>query len=568
MIPILSVLIVIDFIYSLDVNTPGTIVTIAGNGTFMYGGDNGPATSAAIYKPYGLFKQDQYVYVADFSSDRIRRIDLTTASIVSFAGSGVSSDSGDGGSLTSASIFSPSYTMIKGTNLWISCYNGHRIRKVDMNTGTITTFVGTGAGGFNSDNVLAANTWLFFPDNIVMDSSYMWIGDVANNRVRRVDLVTTTITTYAGNGTAYYNGAGGPATSFTIDTPHGLYLSSTYLFIASYNSHTIYRVTLSNQNMVVVAGNGHYGYLDGAATSSQFFAPWGMYSYNNDKLWIADLNNNRIRLFQLTLNYVTTYAGETLTGFQGDGGQATAARLCAPVGITGDSNQIFFSDSNNYRVRRIAVRRGSASILGDPHFVGLSGGKYTLDLEPHHCYVIFTSSRLHWNSCAVRPSHRPVSYLGSMGFWIDQFSFILPNVTLPPLCIIMNQDKELCPSKRFVKSFQPSIGFKIIMYRTMLLLITPCFKLRIDIHIRLHSSTGRDQRRKFYSHFNAIISSVNNPDPFCYNSHGLLGVTMNKPAVAKGKNGEGVIEGSLVDYEVPNVLSTQFKYNIKPQIEE
>eukprot|EP01004_Peranema_trichophorum_P007856 NODE_662_length_2492_cov_26.902068_g567_i0.p1 GENE.NODE_662_length_2492_cov_26.902068_g567_i0~~NODE_662_length_2492_cov_26.902068_g567_i0.p1 ORF type:complete len:577 (+),score=126.27 NODE_662_length_2492_cov_26.902068_g567_i0:75-1805(+) len=553
------------------------IITIAGTGSTGYNGDGLVATSAQLNYPFGLFKDNKWIWLADNNNHRIRRIDIITTNITTFAGIGSNGFDRDGGLATNSMLNSPDYITVYGFNAFISDYGNHRIRQVNMNTGIINTVVGISGYGYNGDNILANNSQLNRPACVIVNDNYMYISDHNNHRVRVINLITQIITTFAGTGNYSYNGAGGPSTSYNIPYPFGLFETSSYLYISSVNAGAVYRVSLSNQQMVVVVGNGiNYNSGDGSqATSAQLNYPYYLHILK-DNIWICDSNNQRVRLVKLSTGIITTFVGTGTSGFSGDGGPPTSAQLRFPNGITGDSQYIWITDSNQ-RIRRISIDRRS-SILGDPHFIGLSGGKYTIDLQPNHCYVIFSSSRFHWNSCAIQLGHRSVSYLGSMGFWLDNISIQLPHVIKPPLCVIINQKQTICPIPPLLNLYYylklKSDGlFQVRLFRNSMILKTPCLRLRIDLHSRRHSiKEGNHQyysRREMHSHFNAIIiSSPSITDPsssssslFCSKSHGLLGITMNKPAIAKGKNGEGVLEGHLEDYEVNNVLDTHFKYS-------
>eukprot|EP01004_Peranema_trichophorum_P001934 NODE_1253_length_2046_cov_10.307852_g1061_i0.p1 GENE.NODE_1253_length_2046_cov_10.307852_g1061_i0~~NODE_1253_length_2046_cov_10.307852_g1061_i0.p1 ORF type:complete len:253 (-),score=8.14 NODE_1253_length_2046_cov_10.307852_g1061_i0:1155-1913(-) len=191
--------------------------------------------------------------------------------------------------------------------LWVSSYGGHRVRRINMTSGIITTFVGTGTPTYNSDNILATSANVNNPREIAVNDNYLWVSDSGNHRVRRVDLTTSTITTYAGNGTSSYNGANSYSTSNSVPQPIGIFLTSSYLYITSYGGNSIYRVTLSDQYMIVLSGNGVSGYVDGQSSVARFNSPQSSHSFG-DRLWVST-SDNRIRLIRLSNGVVPMKLG-------------------------------------------------------------------------------------------------------------------------------------------------------------------------------------------------------------------------------------------------------------------
>lgn len=164
----------------------GIITTVAGDGTCGYGGDGGAATSAKLNWPEDVAADGAgNVYVVDYGNCRIRRVaggDITT-----FAGNGTCAHSGDGGLATSASLFNPYGIVVAGADVYIadSHTSSSRVRKVSG--GIITTFAGTGSSGFSGDGGPATSAQLNNPVKLAMDGAgNLYIADAINNRVRRV----------------------------------------------------------------------------------------------------------------------------------------------------------------------------------------------------------------------------------------------------------------------------------------------------------------------------------------------------------------------------------------------
>jgi hypothetical protein len=171
-------------------------------------------------------------------------VDLATGTITTLAGTGVAGFGGDGGPATAAQLNTPRFVAVDSRNLYVTDGGNNRVRRVDLATGTITTFAGTGVAGFGGDSGPATAAQINTPLGLAVDSGNLYITDPPNNRVRRVDLATGTITTFAGTGTAGFGGDGGPATAAQLSGPYGVAVGSGYLYIAENGNNRVRRVNL------------------------------------------------------------------------------------------------------------------------------------------------------------------------------------------------------------------------------------------------------------------------------------------------------------------------------------
>jgi sugar lactone lactonase YvrE len=342
--------------------TPGTMATVAGNGTLGYSGDGGPATSAELYGP-GVVAVDApgNLYIADLYDNRIRKVAAGTGTISTVAGNGTPGYSGDDGAATSAELNYPSGVAADSAgNLYIADTNNHRIRKVAANTGTITTVAGNGTLGYSGDGGAATGAELDTPGGVAVDSAgNLYIADTNNHRIRKVAASTGTITTVAGNGTKSYSGDGGPATNAELHYPDGVDVDSAgNLYIADTNNHRIRKVAASTEIISTVAGNGTPGYSgDGdAATAAELYSPYVVWVDSAGNLYIADTNNHRIRQVDAGTGTISTVAGNGTPGDSGDGGVATAAALNLPFGVAVDGpGNLYIADFGNGRIRKVDV---------------------------------------------------------------------------------------------------------------------------------------------------------------------------------------------------------------------
>jgi len=173
----------------LAIATDGTIRVIAGTGTLGFSGDGGPATAAELNFPAGLALSDGVLYIADAGNDRVRAVDLGAGTITTVAGSGVRSFGGDNGSALGAAFNLPEDVSVSadGGTLYIADTSNHRVREVNLVTGFITTFAGTGETEFNGDLRDAGDSALEFPRGVASspDFDLLFIADTDNHIARR-----------------------------------------------------------------------------------------------------------------------------------------------------------------------------------------------------------------------------------------------------------------------------------------------------------------------------------------------------------------------------------------------
>jgi sugar lactone lactonase YvrE len=270
---------------------------VAGNGTGGYNGDGGQATSAMIYNIDGVgLDASGNIYIADTENHRIRKVTISTGYITTVVGTGIAGYNGDGGQATAAMIQHPTdVTLDSSGNIYIADSYNNRIRKITISTGYITSVAGTGFYGFNGDGGSATSAGLGQPNGIALDvSGNIYVADSGNNRIRKVTVSTGFITTVAGNGTASYSGDGGQATSAMIYNIIGVGLdASGNIYIADTSNHRIRKVTVSTGYITTVAGTGSFGGGHsgdgGQATLAMIASPAGVAFDSSGNIYIADL---------------------------------------------------------------------------------------------------------------------------------------------------------------------------------------------------------------------------------------------------------------------------------------
>ena len=376
----------------------GVVTAVAGNGTVGFSGDGGPATSAQLSQSFSIAVDSAgNLHIADRRNNRVREVSGGVINTV--AGNGAVSFGGDGGPATSAQLNAPAsvavdaagnldladglnfrvrkvsngvIATVAGTtglnisdiavdaagNLYIADSTGDRVRRVS--NGVVTTVAGNGTAGFSGDGGAATAAQLNAPDGVTVDASgNLYIADRGNSRVRKVS--AGVIATVAGNGTAGFDGNvgdGGAAIDARLNDPFRLAVDAAgNLYIA--DSGRVRRV--SNGVITTVAGNGQFSFSgDGGPSINAGFSPGRIAVDSVGNLFITD--TNRIR--KVSSGVIDTVAGDGASGFSGDGGPATSARL-SPAGIAVDSaGKVYFADFGANRIR--VLTPGAPVLAIDP----------------------------------------------------------------------------------------------------------------------------------------------------------------------------------------------------------
>ena len=336
-----------------------TITTIAGTSA-GYSGDGGPATAAQLNQPTGIaFDAAGNTYIADDANNVIRKIGISTGIITTVAGTGTAGYSGDGAAATAAQLNAPWGVRVDAANnIYIADASNNVIRKVDGTTGIITTIAGTGVAGYSGDGGLATSAQLNFCSGVAVDGAgNIYISDDNNDYIRKVD-ISGIITTIAGTGVCGYSGDGGPATAAAICFPVGLQTDAAGNVYLSDNGNSVVRkINVSTGIITTIAGNGTSGYSGdgGPATSARLQFNFDVTFAPDGSFYIADWANNVVR-FVNTSGIISTYAGNGSAGFSGDGGPARSAQLNGPIAVNLDAGgRLYIADWGNNRVRKVSV---------------------------------------------------------------------------------------------------------------------------------------------------------------------------------------------------------------------
>lgn len=339
-----------------------TIATIAGSGQsgkFPPGG--GSALQVAIDQPFGVeFGPDGSLYIAAVGQHRVLRLDLQGGRLGSVAGDGRAGYAGDGGPATSATLNEPYEVRFdRQGNLYFVEMQNHLVRRVDRGTGVISTVAGDGQPGFSGDGGPASEARFRNPHSIALDErGAIYVADIGNHRIRRIDPLEKTIKTIAGNGEPKLPADGAKAAGSPIFGPRALSITRRTMWIALREGNSVWRMELEAGTLHRVAGTGETGYAGdgGAALQATFNGPKGIVAARVGLVYVVDTENQAIREIDPENGTIRTVAGggpET-RGFGGDGGPASKGRFDRPHGIgLAPDGSLVIGDTNNHRVRLV-----------------------------------------------------------------------------------------------------------------------------------------------------------------------------------------------------------------------
>jgi hypothetical protein len=345
----------------------------------VYEGDGFPGPNAVLTQPKNSAVDSiGNVYIADDLACVVRKVSGASQIVTKFAGTGVCGYNGDGINPNSALLNGPLNVAVDSSGaVYISESGNQRVRKVSG--GTITTIAGVGTAGYNGDNISAQSAQLNNPAGIALDpSGNLYIADVNNLRIRKVS--GGTISTVAGIGTAGNTVDNIPATFALFQSPSSISIdSNSNLYIADSAQSKVFKV--SSGTISTVAGKSGSGYNgDGiSATAASLFNPSGVAVDSAQNIYIADTKNHRVR--KVSGGIISTIAGTGTPGFSGDNGVAVQAMINSPQGVALDAGgNVYIADTGNNRIRKLTADAcfyslspsSSASLVADASSYGVS----------------------------------------------------------------------------------------------------------------------------------------------------------------------------------------------------
>ena len=335
------------------------VTTLAGTGSGCTSNcDHATGTSAGFRSPWGITTDGTNLYISDRYGHRIRKIVIDNGTVTTLAGTGSACSSNcDHATGTSAGFNEPIGITTDGTNLYVAEYGKHRIRKIVIDNGTVTTIAGTGSAcTSNCDNATGTSAGFDGPIGITTDGTNLYVADYSNHRIRKIVIDNGTVTTLAGSssGTSGYQDATGTSASFSY--PGGITTNGTNLYVADVHNHRIRKIVIDNGTVTTLAGTGSEcsSNCDNATgTSAGFNYPYGI-TTDGTNLYVADYGKHRIRKIVIDNGTVTTLAGTgSACTSNCDNATGTSAGFYNPIEITTDGTNLYVSDYRKHRIRKI-----------------------------------------------------------------------------------------------------------------------------------------------------------------------------------------------------------------------
>jgi len=326
-----------------------TVSTLAGSTTV--GHQDGVGIAAGFNNASSLvIGSDGALYVGDWANNLIRKINISTSAVTTFAGTGAVGHV-DGAAATAVFNGTANIVFDKSGNLFVADEENNMIREITT-SGNVVTIAGSGAMG-SADGIGAAASFNH-PEGMVIDvNGNMYVAD-NNNTIRKINLATKQVTTYAGTGVRGF--INGPVAGATFSSPYGLAMDANGdIYVGDIVNNCIRKITVSTGTVSTFAGTGTQGLSNGPAATATFYFPCGVAFDSKGNLFVAELKNNTIRKIA-TDGTVSTYAG---TGQKGStDGPATTATFSQPIAMAIDaSGNVFVADEYNSEIREISLKQ-------------------------------------------------------------------------------------------------------------------------------------------------------------------------------------------------------------------
>jgi len=337
----------------------GLISTVAGTGERGFSGDGGPATSADLHFPEGIAVDFAgNLFISDTVNRRIRKVDARTGIIETYAGTGSIATNPEGTAAADAGFLRLARIAVdRAGNVYVADSPSHRLLFIDAKTRLIRTFAGTGKSGFSGDGGPAVDAELSFPEGVVVAPNQdIYFADVGNHRSRKIDARTGIISTVAGTGDKGFSGDGGLASLARLWSPGRVWVGANGdLIIADILNARVRRVDAKTHVIKTIAGTGDWG--DGGPARNALLSVPGDVVFSAGKVFIADYGTRRVRCVDLATGIISTVAGGGTRS--GEGIPATEADLLLPEGIAVDSGRmLYIADNISNRVWRVDLKTG------------------------------------------------------------------------------------------------------------------------------------------------------------------------------------------------------------------
>lgn len=333
------------------------VILVAGGGDAV----DGPATQAKLNGPFGVeFDRSGRTWIVELNGGRVLQIDKAGQLSV-LAGDESKAFAGDGGPLAQAK-FNGMHNLAIGPDgtVYLADTWNNRVRQVDPRTGVITTLAGTGEKGYGGDGGPAAQARFggLYCASLDPKGENLYLADLDNRRIRKIDLRTRIVTTVAGNGTRGVPADGAVAAQAPLVDPRAVAVSPAgEVYVLERGGHAL-RVVSPDGKIRTVAGTGVKGAAGdgGEARLAQLSGPKHLCLDRDGTVVIADTDNHLIRRYDPRTGQIVRVAGCGRKGTAGVGGPPAAVELNFPHGVTVHRDgTLYIVDSGNNRILKLSA---------------------------------------------------------------------------------------------------------------------------------------------------------------------------------------------------------------------
>ncbi len=334
-----------------------TVTTFAGTGNKGFSGDDGPADEAELNNVFAVARgPDGLLYLCDVDNHRVRRV-RDDGTIETYAGGHGKGHAGDGGPANQARLNLP-YELAwdRDGNLFIVELGNHDIRRVDAATRVITTIAGTGVAGFSGDGGPASHATFNQPHSLAFDAAGdLYVCDILNHRIRKIDMTSGVISTWSGTGERKTSPDGSPITGSSLNGPRALAFGTDgKCYLALREGNALLRLDPEANTLTRIAGTGKKGFTGngGPALKATLSGPKCVSLGADGNVYLADTESHSIRYLDVNKGTIEVLVGNGMKGDGPDGDDPLACRLARPHGVYVDKDgSVFIGDSENHRVR-------------------------------------------------------------------------------------------------------------------------------------------------------------------------------------------------------------------------
>jgi hypothetical protein len=386
----------------IDMSTADVVVFAGTNGA---GFTDAQGVAARFNDPSGISNDGTYLYVADRTNHAIRRITISDATVFTVAGTGVLGAVNGAGSI--AQFNQPMDVIKVGNYLYVADLENNVVRRIDLLDGfyTTTTFAGT-FGASNSTNGIGSAAAFYRVSGLTYDGSYIYAVDTYASTIRKIDPATASVTSFAGSTSSYASVDGTGSAARFFNPIHIAYDGSAYLYLADSSNALIRKIRTTTAAVTTVAGPvGAFGYVDSTASASRFR---GIYDATSDGtyMYAVDAGNNAVRKITLSSGASTLLAGDVAANAATTDGVGTGAKFNDPRGVTNDGNYLYVTEYTGHTIRKVDMSSGvvttlagAASLEGSTDATGTSAKfKAPLGITTDNVNLYVTDS----GNCTIR----------------------------------------------------------------------------------------------------------------------------------------------------------------------